>query len=90
MMYIYIMELERTQIYLTRAENTALKRASRATGRSKSQLIREAIDHAYLQPQGADLLAALEKSAGSWQRRQSGADWVESRRKGRLANLHKR
>jgi hypothetical protein len=87
-MYTYIMELERTQIYLTRTEKTALKRASRATGRTQSQLIREAIDHVYVQPQGADLLAALEKAAGSWQRRQSGADWVESRRKGRLASLH--
>jgi predicted transcriptional regulator len=88
-MYTYIMELERTQIYLTRAEKAALSREARATGRSKSQLIREAIDHVYVERRGADLLAALEKAAGSWKRRQSGAAWVEARRSGRLARLHK-
>ena len=87
MMYIYIME--RTQIYLSKDENAALERESRATGRSKSQLIREAIDRIYLNAKRADLLSALKRSWGSWRgRRESGAAWVERLRSGRLARVH--
>ena len=41
-MYTYI--VDRTQIYLTPEESAALERESIATGKTKSQLIREAID----------------------------------------------
>lgn len=87
-MYTYIME--RTQIYLTRAEHEELERLSLASGRSKAQLIREAIDRAYL---GAGDLAsvrsAIEETAGSWARAESGRALVERvRRSGRLRQLH--
>jgi hypothetical protein len=36
------------------------------------------------------VLRALQKSAGSWQRRTGGAAWVERLRPGRLARLHAR
>ena len=86
-MYIYIMK-ERTQIYLTREERFALEREARLQGRTKSQLIRDAIDRLYLQPQNAEVVEALTRSHGTWRREQSGAQWVERRRSGRLARLH--
>lgn len=65
MMYAYIME--RTQIYLTESEVSALDRLGDKTGRTRSQLIREAIDAVYLNPTGTEeLLRAVERSAGAW------------------------
>ena len=87
-MYTYI--VERTQIYLTRRESLALARAAKATGRTRSQLIREAITAQYLsQADGSDLVAALEATAGMWSdRAESGEAYVERLRTGRLARLH--
>lgn len=88
-MYIYIME--RTQIYLNAEEARALERLARRTGRTKSQLIREAIDQTYLgsHHDREQVLAALRRSAGSWRRRkETGEEYVERLRGGRLARLH--
>lgn len=87
-MYTYIME--RTQIYLTRRESSALARLSKETGRTRSQLIREAITAQYLgQAEGDELAAALEATAGLWvDRTESGEAYVERVRNGRLARLH--
>ncbi len=88
-MYAYIMT--RTQIYLSEQETRALEREARASGRSKSQLIRDAIDRTYLQAGGsAALIRALAASAGAWKRRTSGEAQVERLRGGRLAQLHAR
>lgn len=89
-MYIYIME--RTQIYLTRRETAALERAARATGRTRSQLIREAIEARYLDAINEDeRLATLAETAGLWSdRAESGEEYVERLRSGRLAVLHER
>jgi predicted transcriptional regulator len=90
-MYIYIMEMARTQIYLSRDENDALDKKAQATGRSKSQLIREAIDALYLKRQHPRFEEALERSWGSWQRRnESGEKQVERLRSGRLGRLHEK
>lgn len=87
-MYTYI--VERTQIYLTARESAALDAAVRRTGRTRSHLIREAIEALYLG--GADLderQRALEASAGAWTgRRETGERMVERLRSGRLASLH--
>lgn len=87
-MYIYIME--RTQIYLTRRESSALARLAKSTGRSRSQLIREAIAAQYLDGGDSDaLLAALGATAGLWaDRPESGEAYVERIRSGRLGRLH--
>jgi hypothetical protein len=87
-MYVYIMT--RTQIYLSEAETKALERESKTSGRSKSQLIREAIDRVFL---GAgdrgSLERTLDQTAGACpRRRQTGAEHVERMRSGRLARLH--
>jgi len=46
-MYIYI-AMRRTQIYLTDALDLALSRLSKQTGRTRSQLIRMALEQVYL------------------------------------------
>lgn len=86
--------LERTQIYLTRAELSVLDRIKEDTGISQSELVRRAIDRVYL---GADTrsreerLAIVDKAAGAWTgRRETGAEYVERIRSGRLGRLHKR
>jgi predicted transcriptional regulator len=81
--------MNRTQIYLSDEEVEALEREARATGRTKSLLIREAIDRVYLGGRDAsELLRALEASAGAWRRREDGASYVERIRSGRLARIH--
>lgn len=90
-MYIYIM-MTRTQIYLTPAIQGALDARAKETGRSRSQLIREALERAYL-GDGASrmgvVLAALEASAGAWSGRDDdGEAFVERMRSGELARRH--
>jgi predicted transcriptional regulator len=86
-MYTYIMN--RTQIYLSDAEAKALEREAHATGRTKSRLIRDAIDRVYLGGKDAsELVRALEASAGAWSRHEDGAAYVEGIRSGRLSRIH--
>ena len=84
--------LERTQVYLTRGERAALERVHKATGVTQSELIRRAIDTTYLGRGGltrAERLARLDASAGAWVgRRETGAEYVERLRSGRLARQH--
>ncbi len=64
-MYTYI--VDRTQIYLTPEESAALERASIQTGKTKSQLIREAIDEKYgTRPSLDEFMAALDAATGAW------------------------
>jgi hypothetical protein len=86
-MYTYIMQ--RTQIYLSEDDHRLLEKLARESGRTKSQLIREAIARAYLHEESPDrLLGALRASAGAWRRRVDGKRYVEGLRRGRLARLH--
>ena len=90
-MYIYIMR--RTQIYLTDQEAAALKRASTKTGQSMSDLIRSAIDERYVRGDGPlskeEALRAINDSFGAWKdRTETGEEYVERMRSGRLARLH--
>ncbi len=89
-MYVYIMQ--RTQIYLTKRESEALARASRETGRTRSQLIREAVEATYLTSMDEEgLMAALGSTGGLWSDRvETGEVTVERRRPGRLARLHEK
>ena len=78
--------MERTQIYLSRAELAVLRRLAKATGKNRSQLIREAIDqyrHSAQVQQAT--LRALDISAGAWKRAETGEQTVERLRPGRLA-----
>jgi predicted transcriptional regulator len=88
-MYIYTME--RTQIYLSEVEAKILSQLARRTGRTRSQLIREAIEATYVDRRSAKSIeAALVDTAGAWRRsgRETGAAWVERRRGRRLSRLH--
>ena len=86
-MYIYI--VERTQIYLTARETSALDAAARRTGHTRSHLIREAIGAVYLgEVEDEERVRALEQTAGVWgDRSETGAEVVERLRSGRLARV---
>lgn len=81
-MYTYTME--RTQIYLGRRETATLDRIARETGRTRSQLIRDAIAATYLPATDRDSLeAALEATAGLWaDRSETGEAYVDRIRPG--------
>lgn len=67
----------RTQVYLDDSDLELLERATRATGASRSELIRRAIRRSYGELSTAEKLAALEASAGSWKDRDfTGAEYV--------------
>lgn len=86
-MYIYIMH--RTQIYLSEQEKAVLEELSRQLGRTRSDLIRAAVQQVYLGAHQLDVvLSNLDASAGSWRRRTSGEQLVEELRRGRLSRLH--
>lgn len=87
-------ELERTQVYLTRSELSALERLRKETGVTQSELVRRAIDRVYL---GRERLTREERlrivraAAGAWVgREETGADYVERIRSGRLGRIHSR
>jgi predicted DNA-binding protein len=88
MMYTYI--VHRTQIYLPEEVCALLDREAERTGRTRSQLIREAIDAVYVHRRSAsDAEHVLAETAGAWKRRRtSGAEYVERLRGGRLGRLH--
>lgn len=63
-MLIYI--VKRTQIYLDEEQDRKLERRARASGVTKSELIRRAIDRFLSRDGGrSELAAALEETAGS-------------------------
>lgn len=71
----------RTQIYLGDAELELLDRAARATGASRSELIRRAVRSTFGERTRAERLEALEASAGSWRGRgPTGAEYVDALR----------
>lgn len=87
-MYTYI--VERTQIYLSSRQASALDREAKRRGVTRSHLIREAIEEEYgLSADRGRLRSALSATEGLWQdRAEDGEDYVERLRTGRrLADL---
>jgi hypothetical protein len=76
--------MERTQIYLSRAQTAALDREARRLGQTRSHLIRAAIDRTYLTDRARDeLTAALAASFGAWKDvPETGEDYVARIREG--------
>lgn len=70
----------RTQIYLTIREKQALEALSRQTGKSQSELIREAIDAMIDDPSLNDRRALLTAGRGVWADRTDLPDFGALRR----------
>lgn len=69
----------RTQVYLGSEELELLDRVARATGASRSELIRRAVRGTFGERTKEDRLRALDASAGSWRgRRFTGAEYVDT------------
>lgn len=83
----------RTQIYLTDTELELLDQAERATGASRSELIRRAVRATYGPPQRSseERLANLMAAAGIWKDRSfTGEEYVRAIRSGDMnANLRR-
>ena len=78
---VYSYTMGRTQVYLGSEELELLARVARATGASRSELIRQAVRRTFGERTTADKLRALDASAGSWgARRFTGAEYVEAAR----------
>lgn len=70
----------RTQIYLTEQEQSALKALVRQTGKTQSELIREAVDRMVAQSDASSRLAKLRVARGMWKNRADLPDFEEARR----------
>jgi Arc/MetJ-type ribon-helix-helix transcriptional regulator len=84
--------MQRTQIYLSERDLAMLDREVERTGRTRSRLIRDAIDRAYSDQVDADEFERiLRAAAGAWKDRPfTGAEYadaVRGRRPGGLAAL---
>ncbi len=76
--------MRRTQIYITDHQDAALGRRARQQRRTKSDLIREAIDAAVSIPTREELRRAIDVSFGAWKGRDfDGYEYVEMVRHGR-------
>jgi predicted transcriptional regulator len=70
----------RTQIYLTETEREALQVMAAQTGRTQSDLIRDAIDHFIGLHQEGNRRKLLEKGRGLWKDRTDLPDFSALRR----------
>jgi predicted DNA-binding protein len=73
--------MQRTQIYLSDSELARLDRAAERTGRTRSRLIRDAIERAYPEEvDQAEFERILREVAGSWKVPFTGAEYVDALR----------
>ena len=70
----------RTQIYLTEDHQRGLRRLSEQTGKSQSELIRQAIDVLLSEKRMRDRRALLRQAAGMWAGRDDLPDFAAMRR----------
>ena len=87
--------MRRTQIYLTDEQGALLDSRSKASGRTISELIREAIDTVYSRRRSmtqAQKVRVAQRTAGAWANAQeTGAEYVERiRGSRRLSAAHER
>ncbi len=70
----------RTQVYLTEEEQAALGVLSAATGKAKSELIRQAVDNMLAQTGKVRRDAVLDQVAGLWKDRDDLPDFAVVRK----------
>lgn len=70
----------RTQIYITEAEQKALKSIAARTGAKQSELIRRAIDQFIARFRETDRLKLLQQAKGIWKDRTDLPDFRQIRR----------
>ena len=71
--------MRRIQVYLGDEEHALLDRVARATGDSRSELIRRAVRRTYGSASTKDRLQALRDTAGTWSDRPfTGAQYVDA------------
>ena len=70
----------RTQIYLSPVQQKALKALAAETGRTQSELIRDAIDRFVGQRKAAERGPVVKRSAGLWKDRTDLPDFAALRR----------
>lgn len=76
---VYSGGVTRTQIYLGDEELALLDRASRASGASRSELVRRAVRALLGGGDGSERVAALSEAAGIWRDRPfTGAEYVDA------------
>ncbi len=76
---VYSDAVGRTQVYLGDEELALLDQAGRATGASRSELVRRAVRSTFGARSTGDRLAALRSGAGLWKDRDfSGAQYVDA------------
>lgn len=76
---VYSSVMSRTQVYLGDEELALLDRAVRATGASRSELIRRAVRRTFGTASTADKLLAIKATAGLWSDRPfTGAEYVDA------------
>jgi predicted transcriptional regulator len=70
----------RTQIYLSEAEREGLASLARRTGRSRSEIMRDAVQQYLADSRSGDLRRVLESKAGMWADRADLPDFARMRR----------
>ena len=72
--------MNRTQIYLSPAQQKALKAMAARTGRTQSELIRDAINRFVGQRTASERGGVIRRSAGLWKGRKDLPDFAAVRR----------
>lgn len=69
----------RISVYLTEAQDKELTSLAKATGKSRSELVREAVDYVIEKYSHTRHMAALERVAGMWKDRDDLPDFEAMR-----------